>query len=327
MLSINCMLALIADKFPADGLALLANLGLEVDCRPGLSADEIPEALAETNAGVLVVRSTKVTAHAFAQNKGLALVIRAGAGVNTIDLEAASARGVHVANCPGKNAVAVAELTMGLMLALDRSLVDAASQMRAGRWNKHRFRNARGLHGARLALVGFGAIAREVCTRAQAFGMIVSAYDPFLTEAAAGAAGIRAVASLAELVADADVVSVHVPYTPQTRHMIGADTLAAMKDGAFLLHAARGGVVDDAALAQAVQAGRLRAGIDVLEEEPSIADTPFDHPLTKLEGVYATPHIGASTDQAQTAVAQEVARIIEGYINRGVVDNAVNTVA
>ena len=327
MLSINRMLALIADKYPADGVAALTALGLEVESRPDLSADEIPGALADTKAAILVVRSTKVNADAFDQGQGLALVIRAGAGVNTIDLEAATAHGVHVANCPGKNAVAVAELTMGLMLALDRNLVDAASQMRAGRWNKKRFVQARGLHGQHLALIGFGAIAREVCTRAQAFGMIVSAHDPYLSEAAAAAAGIRSVGSVAELVVGADVVSVHVPYTPATHHLVNAEILGAMNDGAFLLHAARGGVVDDVALAEAVRSGRLRAGLDVFEDEPSSKDTPFDHPLTKLDGVYATPHIGASTDQAQTAVGQEVARIVDGYINGGVVANAVNTVA
>lgn len=318
------MLVLLADKFPAQGQAALAELGLDIVSRPTLTADEIPAALAETDAAILVVRSTKVTSEAFSRGTSLSLVVRAGAGVNTIDLEAASARGVYVANCPGKNAVAVAELTMGLILALDRNIADAHAQMKAGHWNKKRFSKARGLYGRSLALVGFGAIAREVATRASAFGMEVSTFDPMLTADAAENAGVHLVASIPDLVANADVVSVHVPYGKSTHHLINDDVLAAMKQGAILVHAARGGVVDDAALARAVQSGRIRAGLDVLEDEPSGGETDFDHPLMKLEGVCATPHIGASTEQAQSAIADEVIRIVSGYLRGGAVANAVN---
>jgi len=318
------MIVLIADKFPAQGIAALSGLGLEVESRPSLGADDIPAALEETGASILVVRSTKVTANAFERAKDLSLVVRAGAGVNTIDLEAASARGVFVANCPGKNAIAVAELTMGHILALDRHIVDAASQMRAGTWNKKKYGQARGLFGRTLALVGFGAIAREVAVRAQAFGMDVSTYDPVLTEATAEAAGVRLVPSLEALVGQADVVSVHVPYSRATHHLINADILGAMKDGACLVHLARGGVVDDTALAQAVGSGRVRAALDVLEDEPAGGSAEFENPLTSLDGVYATPHIGASTEQAQSAIAEEVVRITASFLDGGPVANAVN---
>lgn len=318
------MLVLVADKFPAHGLAALGDLGLAVESRPSLSADDIPAAVAQTKADILVVRSTKVTAATFEQGTSLSLVIRAGAGVNTIDLEAASARGVFVANCPGKNAIAVAELTMGHILAMDRNLVDAASQMKSGKWNKKRFGQARGLFGRRLALVGFGSIAREVAIRARAFGMHVVVYDPVVSAKQAEEAGVALAPSVSELVADADVVSVHVPYSRATHHLVDADLLAKMKDGTTLVHAARGGVVDDGALALAVQSGRLRAAVDVLENEPSGGEADFDDPLVKIDGIYATPHIGASTEQAQSAIADEVARIAGGYMAAGVVANAVN---
>lgn len=318
------MLVLVADKFPAHGVHALSGLGLEVRSLPALSAAELPAALAESRAEILIVRSTQVSAEAIAAGENLALVIRAGAGVNTIDLDAASRRGVFVANCPGKNAVAVAELTMGLILALDRNIAEASAQMKAGAWNKKRFSQARGLYGRELGLVGFGAIAREVASRAQAFGMEVATYDPLLTPQAAEDAGVRLADSVLDLARTADVLSVHVPYTTATHHLIDAKVLAAMKDGACLVHASRGGVVDDEALLAQVESGRIRAAVDVLEDEPSGGEARFESALTQHVGVTSTPHIGASTDQAQSAIADEVVRIVGGYLRHGVVANAVN---
>lgn len=320
----RAMLVLIADKFPAHGLSALGELGLEVDSRPDLSADQVPDALAESGAEILIVRSTKVTASAFERGPNLSLVIRAGAGVNTIDIEAANARGVYVANCPGKNAIAVAELAMGHLMALDRNLVDAVSDLRGGHWNKKKYGKARGLYGRRLGLVGFGAIAREVAKRAQAFGMEVVAYDPLLTDGAAKAAGVARVETLPDMLGDIDALSVHVPYMRATHHLIGAEQLAAMKDGAVVIHTARGGVVDDAALRAAAESGRIRAGLDVYEDEPGSGDTKWDNPLVTTPGVHGTPHIGASTEQAQSAIAEEVTRIIKGYLADGSVANCVN---
>lgn len=318
------MLVLIADKLPAKGLADLRELGLTVDARPDLNADDLPDAVAECGAGILVVRSTKVTAAVFERARNLGLVVRAGAGVNTIDLDAASRHGVYVANCPGRNAIAVAELTMGLLLAMDRRIPDAVADLRAGKWRKKHYGKASGLLGRRLGLVGFGSIAQAVAERAIAFGMHVGAYSRSLTKATAAAYGVEAYGSLDDLLAQCDVVSLHVPYSEGTKHLIGAPQLATMKDGALLLHTARGGVVDDAALREAVEAGRIRAGLDVFEDEPSGGDAAFDAALKDVPGVYGTPHIGASTEQAQLATAAEVARIVEGYVDHGKVANVVN---
>ena len=267
----------------------------------------------------------KVTAEAIGRASALSLIIRAGAGVNTIDLEAASTHGVFVANTPGKNAIAVAELTMGLILSLDRSIPDAVAELRGGHWLKKRFGKARGLFGRRLGLVGFGAIGREVALRANAFGMDVHAYDVALTDADAEANEVTRASSLEALLGGSDVVSVHVPYTKgRTHHLIGEPELAAMKDGAVLVHTARGGVVDDAALAEALRSGRIRAALDVFEGEPADGEAEWSSPLLQGPGVYGTPHIGASTDQASDAIADEVVRIIADYLQQGVVHHCVN---
>jgi D-3-phosphoglycerate dehydrogenase len=318
------MLVLIADKLPAKGLADLRELGLTVDARPDLTADSLPGALRETGACVLVVRSTKVTAAAFEAGANLGLVVRAGAGVNTIDLDAASRSGVFVANCPGRNAIAVAELAMGMLLSMDRRIPDAVADLRAGKWRKKHYGKAAGLLGRRLGLVGFGSIAQAVAARARAFGMEVGAYSRSLTEARAEQHGVRAYASLEQMLAECDAVSVHVPYSESTKHLIGAPQLARMKDGAMLIHTARGGVVDDVALREAVTAGRIRAALDVFENEPSGGEAAFETELQQVDGLYGTPHIGASTEQAQLATAAEVVRIIAGYKDSGDVPNVVN---
>ncbi len=319
------MRVLIADKFSSDGKATLATMGLHIEDRPELVADEIPGALEASGAGILVVRSTEVRAEAFARAPGLSLVIRAGAGVNTIDLGAAGKHGVFVANCPGKNAVAVAELTMGLILAIDRNIPDAVAELRAGRWDKKRFGKARGLCGRRLGLVGFGSIAREVAARARAFGMDVRAFDVVLNDSDAAAHDVTRAASLDEVLRDSDVVSVHVPYIKgRTHHLIGEAELALMRDGATLIHTSRGGVVDDVALAAAVASGRIRAGLDVYEGEPSDAKAEWRSPLIDSPAVYGTPHIGASTAQAEEEIAVEVVRIVRDYVGLGLVHNCVN---
>ncbi|HWB77258.1 MAG TPA: phosphoglycerate dehydrogenase [Nannocystaceae bacterium] len=318
------MRVLIADKLPPAGVTAIAALGVTVDARPELGADDLPEVLRATGAEILVVRSTKVTADAFAAAPGLGLVVRAGAGVNTIDVAAANRHAVFVANCPGKNAIAVAELTMGLVLALDRRLPEAVNDMQRGMWNKKRYGNARGLHGRRMGLVGFGHIGREVAMRARAFGLVVEAYDPMLTAAAAADNEVELAADLDAMLGRCDVVSVHVPYGKKTHHLIGARELALLKDGAIVVHTARGGVVDDAALADAVKAGRIRAALDVFEDEPAGSEAQFLSSVRELPGIYATPHIGASTDQAESATAAEAVRIIDEYLRTGHVGTAVN---
>jgi D-3-phosphoglycerate dehydrogenase len=318
------MRILIADKFSDHGLEALRGLGHEIINEPGLGAEALPAALERTRADVLVVRSTVVTEAAFAAGAALSLVIRAGAGVNNIDLEAASRRGVFVANCPGKNAIAVAELAFGLILALDRRIVEATNELATGRWNKKKYGKGQGVYGRRLGLIGYGAIARELATRARAFGMRVSAWSRTVDREHAEAHKVEVCGSLDELLRTSEFVSVHVPYRESTRHLIGARELALLPAGAVVIHTARGGVVDDRALEEAVAAGRIRAGLDVFEDEPEEGEAPFENPLRKLAGVYATPHIGASTAQAEEAIAAETVRIIREFAERGAVPNVVN---
>lgn len=318
------MRILIADKFSAQGQQALQNLGHELRFEPGLSADELPERLAEWRPEVLVVRSTKVREAAFASAEGLALVVRAGAGVNTIDLEAASRRGIFVANCPGKNAIAVAELTFGLLLALDRRIPEASADLRAGVWNKKKYGQGRGLYGRRLGLIGFGNIAREVARRAVAFGLRVATYDPGVDRQAADALEVQVIDELDALLTTSELLSIHVPYSERTHHLIGARELGLLPEDALLIHTARGGIVDDAALAEAVRAGRIRAGLDVFEDEPAGGKAEFENPLRELEGLYGVPHIGASTQQAAEAIAAETVRIVREFDERGAVPNVVN---
>ncbi|MEZ4454139.1 MAG: phosphoglycerate dehydrogenase [Nannocystaceae bacterium] len=321
------MRVLIADKFSPQGLATLQGMTDEVFYRPELTPETLPDALKETRASILVVRSTVVSAEVFAAIDELSLVIRAGAGTNTIDLQAASRRGIFVANCPGKNAIAVAELTMGLLLALDRRIVDATVDLRAGKWDKARYGKARGVKGQTLGLVGFGMIGREVALRARAFGLKILVHDKAAIDPELAAAlGISVVQSLPDLLRSSDVVSVHVPYSTATHHLIGRNELAVMKNGALLIHTARGGVVDDEALVEAVSSGRIRAGVDVFEGEPEGGKAEFKSPLLEHEGVYATPHIGASSEQAEAAISDEVIRIVHDYIVKGLVHNTVNIV-
>jgi D-3-phosphoglycerate dehydrogenase len=318
------MLVLIADKLPAHAVSALRDLGAEVVARPELKADTLPAALEQTGARVLIVRSTQVTAAALAASDTLELVIRAGAGTNTIDVAAATERKIAVANTPGKNGIAVAELAMGLILALDRRLPDAVADMRQGRWRKSHYGKAMGLHGRRLGIVGFGSIGREVAKRAQGFGMHVGAFDVVLDDATARQYDVHRYAQVEELFAEADVVTVHVPYNTRTKRLVNAAMIGKMKPGALLVHTARGGVVDDAALIAAVKEGRIRAALDVYEDEPTGGDDPYEGPTRDVEGLYGTPHIGASTEQAQDAVAEETIAIVKGFLDNGVVANLVN---
>ncbi len=317
------MRVLIADKLPSSGVRAIADLGVEVVERPDLQASDLPAALAQSAAEVLVVRSTKVTAEAFASAPRLGLVVRAGAGVNTIDIGAANRQGVFVTNCPGKNAIAVAELTLGLILALDRRIPEAVAQMRQGQWNKKRFGQAEGLHGRRLGLVGFGHIGREVASRARAFGLVVEVFDPALDRATAESLDVECASDLDSMLRGVDIVSIHVPYGKATHHLIGGRELALLRDGALVVHTSRGGVVDDGALAEAVRTGRIRAALDVFENEPTASEGAFTWPI-ELSGLYATPHIGASTEQAERATAADAARIIHEYLRTGNVPSAVN---
>jgi D-3-phosphoglycerate dehydrogenase len=244
--------------------------------------------------------------------------------VNTIDVAAASRRGVFVANCPGQNSIAVAELAVGLLLALDRRIPDNVALLRAGKWDKKGFSEARGLFGRTLALAGLGSIGREVARRGLALGMRVVAWSRSLDDAGAKALGVERAPDLLTLARGADYLSLHVALTKETRGLVSREILGALPPGAGLVNTARAELVDQGALLEAVQAGRLRYATDVLAGEPEKGQADFDSPLAKLPGVYATHHIGASTAQAQDAIARETVRIVERYVRTGQVPGCVN---
>jgi D-3-phosphoglycerate dehydrogenase len=316
---------LVADAFSEAHLDALRKIGLDVDYRPQLGKDDLPAAV--QGAHVLVVRSTEVTASAIEAGASLSLIVRAGAGVNTIDRKAAARRGVFLANCPGKNAVAVAELTMALLLALDRRIADNVIDLRAGRWNKKEYGEADGLYGRTLGVVGTGAIGREVIRRALGFGMRVVAWSRSLTDEGARALGAERAATVPELCGRADAVTLHVALTPDTRGLLGEAALSRLKPRAILVNAARAEIVDGAALERAIAAQGLRVGLDVFAREPSGGAGAFDDPIARSPTVYGTHHIGASTRQAQEAIAEETVRIVRAFVERGEVPNVVNLCA
>lgn len=331
------MKVLVADNFEKSGIEGLKAAGCEVIHQPDLKDEALTTAVAETQAEVLVVRSTKVT-EAMLDAGRLSLVVRAGAGYNTIDVAAASRRGIYVSNCPGKNSIAVAELTMALILALDRRVPDNVSELRAGRWNKKEYSKARGLHGQTLGLLGAGNIASEVIRRAAAFGLDIVLWsrrfdgeDRPLTDTEAqelGLAGLSTPIALApspaEVAARCDILSVHLALKPETKGIVDAALLARLKPGAMVINTSRGEMVDHEALAAAVQEKGLRVGLDVFAAEPAAGAGEMNDPIVGLPGVYGTHHIGASTTQAQEAIAAETVRIVRTYMETGKVPNVVN---
>lgn len=329
------MVVLVADAFETSGLDGLRAAGCEVIHDPSLDGDALADALRRSRADVLVVRSTKVTT-AMLDAGALALVVRAGAGYNTIDVAAASARGIYVSNCPGRNAVAVAELTLGLILALDRRIPDNVAALRAGRWDKKRFSKAAGLKGRTLGLLGYGAIGREVARRAQAFGLHLVVWSRSLDRLASPAAlglvaddehSVRVAASPAEVADACDILSVHLALSDGTRGLVDAALLARLKPGAMVVNTARAEVVDYAALEAAVKDRGLRVGLDVFRGEPAAGTGEYRDALVDLPDVYGTHHIGASTEQAQEAIAAETVRIISTFRQTGKVPNCVNLAA
>jgi D-3-phosphoglycerate dehydrogenase len=337
------MKVLVADKFETSGLDGLKDLGLEVVYNPELKEDSLRKAIAESGADVLVVRSTKVT-EPMLDTGHLSLVVRAGAGYDNIDMKAASARGIYVANCPGKNSVAVAELAFGLILALDRRIPDNVADLRAGKWNKKEYSKSRGLHGRTLGVLGFGNIGQEMARRAQAFGMHLAIWSemgvevdrtglpidmPLLVRLRPSSGyPVEPFAEVCEtpqeLAEKSDVLSIHVGLSDRTRKLVNADVLNRMKPGSFLVNTARGEIVDYDALAVAVRERHLRVALDVYGKEPSSAEAEFSDPIVHLPNVYGTHHIGASTEQAQEAIAAETVRIIRSFQETGRVPNVVN---
>src|SRR5204862_1435371 len=317
------MKVLIADKFEQSGRDGLQALGAEISFEPDLKDAALVAAIAQQQPDVLVVRGTKVI-EAMLAAAPIKLVVRAGAGYNTIDVAAASRRGIYVANCPGKNSIAVAELAFALMLALDRRIADNVITLRRGEWNKKEFSKARGLYGRTLGLIGVGKIGQEMIPRARAFGMPVIAWSRSLTPERAAALGIEFKASPLAVAGAADVVSVHLALSPETRNIIDANFLDSMRQGAYLINTARGDVVDQAALIQAMKTRGVRAGLDVYAGEPTSATGEFSDEIRQEDHLYGTHHIGASTDQAQEAIAAETVRIIQQFKDTGRVPNVIN---
>ncbi|HEY8225812.1 MAG TPA: 3-phosphoglycerate dehydrogenase family protein, partial [Pyrinomonadaceae bacterium] len=317
------MRVLIADKFEQSGRDGLQAIGCDVSFQPDLKDDALTEAIRRQMPDVLVVRGTKVTEPMLAAGQ-IKLVVRAGAGFNTIDVAAASRRGIYVSNCPGKNSIAVAELAFALILALDRRIADNVIALRRGEWNKKEFSKARGLFGRTLGLVGVGKIGAEMIPRAQAFGMRVVAWSRSLTPERAVELGVEYKPSPADVARDADIVSVHVALNADTRSFLGAAFFANMNEGAYFINTARGEVVDHAALVEVMKSRGIRAGLDVFAGEPTSATAPFSDEIAKEANLYGTHHIGASTDQAQEAIAAETVRIVREFKETGNVPNVVN---
>ena len=321
------MKVLIADKFEKSGLDGLKAAGCDVVYQPDLKDDALTAAIRDTKADVLVVRSTTVTAPML-ESGALALVVRAGAGYNTIDVATASKRGIYVSNCPGKNAIAVAELAFALLLALDRRIPDNVAELRAGAWNKKEYSKARGLYGRTLGLLGYGNIGQEVARRAHAFGMPIVVWSRRFATGRASVADEPVPMMLArspeEVAERCDVLSVHLAMTAETKGLVNEQVLGRLKPGSYFVNTARAEVVDQAALERAVRERDLRVGLDVFANEPKDAAGPFTDAIASLPNVYGTHHIGASTDQAQEAIAAETVRIVAAYKDTGKVPNVVN---
>src|SRR5438067_5657121 len=314
------MRILISDDLSPEAKTILERIpGGQVDFRTGLKPAELREII--SGYAALAVRSaTKVTADLLAAATKLRVIGRAGTGVDNIDLQAATRRGVVVMNAPGGNSVSVAEHTVALLLALARQVADASSSTRAGKWEKKKFAAGRELLGKTLGVIGTGNIGTLVVKRAQAFGMKVLGYDPFLSPEAAAKLGVELV-DLPEIFRRSDAITLHVPLTEQTKNMVGAAQLAQMKPGALVVNCARGGLVDEKALADALRKGSLGgAALDVFEQEPP----PSDHPLFGCPNFIATPHLGGSTEDAQQNVATIVCEAMVEYLTTGTIRNAVN---
>ena len=326
------MRLLIADKLHPRAIEELRTLPLDVVYEPELTKETLEAKLGSLGVGILVVRSTEVTAAAIESAKQLHLIVRAGAEYHTIDVRAASKRGIYVSNCPGKNASAVAELVFGLLLSIDRRIPDAVASLRGGKWERTEYGRSEGVLGKTIGIAGLGAVGREVAHRARAFGMHPVAFSRSLTPTKAADMGVGYAATIEDLAARSQVFTVHLPISERTRHIVGNKLLALLPPKAILINTARSDLVDYAALRQAVATRGLRVGLDVYPDEPKgkkdYETDLFVRSAKAADGfVYGTPHIAASTDQAQLAIATETVRVIRSFLLQGSVPNVVNVSA
>ena len=309
---------LIADKFPEQYIKQLNEMDLEVTYSPKLGEKDLIEAAKGTD--ILVVRSTVVNAETINSSKNLNLIIRAGAGVNNINIPAANQKGIYVANCPGMNSVAVAELAIGLMISLDRRIPSNVIDFKNGKWNKGEYSKAEGLKGKTLGIIGVGNIGKEVAKRALAFGMNVYGKDISRIEGVA----IKDFSEMNQLLPLCDVVTIHLPATPQTKGLFDKEMFNYMKPNALLINTARADIIDQDAMIDAIKTKNIRVALDVIKNEPEQKTGEIKSPLQDLPNVYVTHHIGASTEQAQNAVAAETVKIVKDYIHSGLIAHWVN---
>ncbi|RMG91275.1 MAG: phosphoglycerate dehydrogenase [Zetaproteobacteria bacterium] len=308
----------IADAMSARALAVFREHGIEVDYRPGLSEGE-KLAIVGAYDGIVVRSSTQLKGELLDAAKRVQVIGRAGIGVDNIDVEACSRRGIVVMNTPLGNTITTAELAIAHIVAAARMIPQACASTKAGKWEKSRFMGKE-LTGKKAGVIGAGNIGSIVCERLKGLHLSVYVYDPFISDERAEAMGITKVGSVEELASMVDVLTIHVPLLKSTRHLINADVLASMKKGAILVNCARGGIVDEQALYEACKSGHLFAAcLDVFEQEPA-----RQNPLFELDNVICTPHIGASTEEAQENVAVQVAEQMANYLLRGIISNAVN---
>ena len=316
------MKILIADKFPKQWMEVLKMNKHEIVFDAALDETTLSAAQGKENAAVIIVRSTKVNAATIDAGKNLKLVIRAGAGFDTIDVNHAKAKGVAVCNCPGTNSIAVAELAMGLLLAMDRRIPDNVADFRTGKWNKNEYSKAKGLYGRRLGIIGLGNIGREVAKRAAAFGMKIMGFDPFFNHDLYKGYEVTKAEDILELAKVCDAISIHTP--AGEKNFYSTKFFDAMKDGAYFINTSRGSLVDEAALIKAVRAKGIRAALDVYQNEPKADAKEFLDEMTKETAIYGTHHIGASTEQAQDAVAELTVKIIDTFAKDGAFLHQVN---
>lgn len=309
---------LIADKLPDKYINELKKMELDVEFSPKLGENDLPEAAKDKD--ILVVRSTKVNAKTIDTAQHLNLIIRAGAGVNNIDIPAANKKGIYVANCPGKNAVAVAELTIGLMISLDRRIPDNVIDFRNGKWNKADYSKARGLKGRTLGVIGVGNIGKEVAKRAQAFGMNVYGKDITRIEGVQ----IKDFSEMDQLLPLCDVISIHLPSTPETKGLFNKKMFSYLKPNTLIINTSRPDIIDEDALLEAIGEKNLRVAMDVFKDEPEYKQGEVKSHLQSNPNIYVTHHIGASTEQAQNAVAEETVNIIKHFLHSGIIDHWVN---
>ncbi len=312
------MKVLIADDISPTCAEVLRRAGLQAEHRPGIDGAQLVRAVVEAE-GIVVRSGTRITEEVIRAAPRLRVIGRAGAGVDNIDVAAATRHGIVVMNAPGENTISAAEHTLSMILALARRIPQADRSVRTGAWERGSLLGVE-LFGKTLGILGLGKVGREVAARARAFGMQVIGHDPVLSEELAARLGV-ALVPIEAVYERADIITVHIPLTEETRHLIGREQLARCREGVRIVNVARGGIIDEAALVEALHGGRVAgAALDVFEHEP-----PTGSPLLSLDSVILTPHLGASTQEAQEKVAARIAEQIASYLKDGVVVNAVNT--